>query len=126
MMSDGIIMQKTDLAAKMVKTSPRGRNLSAAILVKKRNPVKNPRVMTRSFSLNSNQLIQDGRIQKFKTLPFGSWKDELIPLCNSDCKKDDLHDSSDHDEVGGEVMGRLKAFNENCCENCQNNTNQGK
>ena len=51
MMSDGRMMQKTDLAVKMVKTSPRGRNLRAAMLVKKRNPVKNPRVTTRSFSL---------------------------------------------------------------------------
>jgi hypothetical protein len=51
MMSDGRMMQKTDLAVKMVKTSPRGRNLRAAMLVKNRNPVKNPRVTTRSFSL---------------------------------------------------------------------------
>jgi hypothetical protein len=51
MMSDGRMMQKTDLAVKMVNTSPRGRNLRAAMLVKKWNPVKNPLVTTRSFSL---------------------------------------------------------------------------
>ena len=45
------MMQTLDLAVRMLKTSPRGRNLKAAILEKKRTPVRNPRVMTRSFSL---------------------------------------------------------------------------
>ena len=51
MTREGRMTLKTDLAEKMVKTSPTGRNLKAAILVKKRNPVKKPRVITRSLSL---------------------------------------------------------------------------
>ena len=49
--SAGTRIQKIDLAVRMVKTSPRGRNLKAAILVMNRNPVKKPRATTKSFSL---------------------------------------------------------------------------
>ena len=52
--SAGMRMQKMDLAVRMVKTSPRGRNLKAAILGMKRNPVKKPRATTRSFSLKNS------------------------------------------------------------------------
>ena len=125
MMREGRMMQKTDLAVRMVKTSPRGRNLRAAMLVKKRHPVKKPRVTTRSFSLK-NHYIKTSQLLKFSSQPASRWQYNLVPMSNCDCEEGDLHDSPDHDKVCVEVMGGLEAFDKNCSEDGQDDTDEGK
>ena len=47
-------------------------------------------------------------------------------MSNCDCEEGDLHDSPDHYKVGGEVMGGLEAFDKNCRDDGQDDTNEGK
>jgi hypothetical protein len=47
-------------------------------------------------------------------------------MSNSNHEEGNMHDPSDHYEVGGEVMGGFEAFGENCSENRQDDTYEGK
>ena len=47
-------------------------------------------------------------------------------MSHGDCEEGDLHDPPDDDEVGGEVMSGLEAFDENCSEDGQDDTDAGK